>query len=672
MPGPLHILHLEDHQEDVNLVRRHLCGYLDCNIVHVDSRAKYEAALDGCAYDLILADYILPDLDGLQALELARSKCSDTPFLFVTSKLTDDRAAEALRQGATDFIVKDRFDRLVPAVRRAIEEARARRDRMRAERSLKLLLDASALLSSSLDVRATLSTITKLAIVDLADWCIVDLRPEIAHGADLLAVAARDPNLIPLTYKLRHRYPIEAEQSGGPARVTSTARAEIHGAVTDSFLTARARDNEHLRILRSLGMRSTMTVAMRAGRRTIGAITFVSTRDHYHYDAHDLETAQDLADRAAVAIDNALLHAELQNALREREELMRIVSHDLRTPLGYIATSSGLLRESLPPDQSRAAQWADGISRSANQMQRLISDLLDMAKLDSGTLTLSRNAMRLHGVVEETFELLAYQAKQRGVALVNDVDTQLLLDADRDRIAQVISNLVGNAIKFTRAGGNITLSAHQTDSLTQISIADTGIGMPPEEVAHVFEPYWQGSHRDLQGVGLGLSIVQRLIRAHGGSINVASSVGHGTTFTIDLPNSATRKPEEPIVPAQPCVLVVDDDLAIRDSVGELLEAHGYRVERAANGIEALDKLRNHDAPRPSLILLDVMMPVMDGMSFRAEQERDDELRDIPVVVFSAYGDVAETAVKMHAVAHLQKPLRAGDLLATIERAAHHA
>jgi CheY-like chemotaxis protein len=166
--------------------------------------------------------------------------------------------------------------------------------------------------------------------------------------------------------------------------------------------------------------------------------------------------------------------------------------------------------------------------------------------------------------------------------------------------------------------------------------------------------------------------VQRLIRAHGGSINVASSVGYGTTFTIDLPNSATRKPEAPVVPAQPCVLVVDDDLAIRDSVGELLEAHGYRVELAANGIEALDKLRAHESPRPSLILLDVMMPVMDGMSFRAEQERDDDLRDIPVVVFSAYGDVAETAVKMHAVAHLQKPLRAGDLLATVERAAHHA
>lgn len=670
MATALHILHLEDHQEDAKLVRSHLCGYLDCNIVHVDSRAKYEAALEGCPYDLILADYILPDLDGLQALEIARSKCPDTPFLFVTSKLIDDRAAEALRLGATDFIVKDRFDRLVPAVKRAIEEARARRDRMRAERSLKLLLDASALLSSSLDVRATLSTITKLAIVDLADWCIVDLRPEVANGSDTLAVAARDPNLVQLTYDLRRRYPVESAKTGGPARVTSTARAEIHESVTDSFLAARARDNEHLKIMRSLGMRSVMTVAMRAGRRTLGAITFVSTRDHHHYDGHDLETAQDLADRAAVAIDNALLHAELQNALREREELMRIVSHDLRTPLGYIATSSVLLRETLPPDQARAAQWADGISRSANQMQRLISDLLDMAKLESGTLTLTRDAMRLRSVVEETFELLAWQAKQRGVSLIDNVDEALLLDADRDRIAQVIANLVGNAIKFTRAGGRITVAAQQIDGLTRFTIADTGIGMAPEEVAHVFEPYWQGSNRTMQGIGLGLSIVQRLVRAHGGTINVASSVGHGTTFTIELPNSATRKQEAPVVPAQPCVLVVDDDLAIRVSVAELLEEHGYRVELAANGVEALEKLRGDGAPRPSLILLDVMMPVMDGMSFRAEQERDDELRDIPVVVFSAYGDVAENAVKMHAIAHLQKPLRAGDLIATIERAAH--
>jgi signal transduction histidine kinase len=669
MATALHILHLEDHQEEAKLVRGRLCGYLDCNIVHVDSRAKYEAALDECPYDLILADYILPDLDGLQALEIARTKCPDTPFLFVTTQLTDDRAVEALRHGATDFIVKDRFDRLVPAVKRAVEEARARRERMRAERSLKLLLDASALLSSSLDVRATLSTITKLAIVDLADWCIVDLRPEVAKGADTVAVAARNHRLLALTHQLRQRYPIDGSSLGGPARVISTARAEIHEDVNDALLVARARDSEHLSVLRSLGIRSFMTVPMRAGRRTLGAITFISTRDHHHYDAHDLETAQDLADRAAVAIDNALLHAELQSGLREREELMRIVSHDLRTPLGYIATSSSLLRESLPPDQTRAAQWADGIARSASQMQRLISDLLDMAKLDSGTLQLARVAMRLRGVVDELFEQLAYQAKQKGVALVNEVDEGILLDADRDRMAQIIGNLVANAIKFTRAGGRVTVGAHQTGNMTHISVVDTGIGMAPEELAHLFEPYWQGSHRDTQGVGLGLSIVARLIRAHGGSVNVTSSVGNGTTFAITLPNSATHEPEAPVITTPPCVLVVDDDLAIRMSVGALLESHGYRVELAANGVEALEKLRDHAAPRPSLILLDVMMPVMDGMTFRAEQERDHELCDIPVVVFSAYGDVAETAVKMHAVGHLQKPLRAGDLLATIERAA---
>lgn len=671
MTGALRILHLEDHQDEARLVRARLCGYLDCNIVHVDSRAKYETALEKCPFDLILADYILPDLDGLEALQIARSKCPDTPFLFVTTQLTDDRAVEALRHGATDFIVRDRFDRLVPAVKRAIEEARAHRDRLRAERSLKLLLDASALLSSSLDVQTTLSTITKLAIVDLADWCIVDLRPEVTQGSDTLAVAARDPDLIALTYQLRERYPLQPQATAGPAYVTSTARAELHAEVTDSFLASRARDIEHLDLLRALGMRSLMTVPMRASGRAVGAITFVATREYHHYDAHDLETAQDLADRAGVAIDNALLHAQLQSALREREELMRIVSHDLRTPLGYIATSSGLLREVLSPDQSRAAQWADGIARSASQMQRLISDLLDMAKLESGTLTLTRSAMRLRSVVDDTFELVAHHAKQKGVLLVNEVNDGLTLDADRDRIAQVIANLIGNAIKFTRAGGRITVAAHQVGTTTTISTADTGIGMAPEELAHVFEPYWQGNHRDTQGVGLGLSIVSRLISAHGGTINVASTVGHGTTFTIELPNSATRQQEVPLVPTPPCVLVVDDDLGIRMSVGAILESNGYRVELAANGAEALEKLRDGNTARPSLILLDVMMPVMDGMTFRAEQERDDALRDIPVVVFSAYGDVAETAVKMHAVGHLQKPLRAGDLLATIERAARN-
>ena len=152
---------------------------------------------------------------------------------------------------------------------------------------------------------------------------------------------------------------------------------------------------------------------------------------------------------------------------------------------------------------------------------------------------------------------------------------------------------------------------------------------------------------------------------------MTSSVGNGTTFTIALPNSATHKAEAPVITTPPCVLVVDDDLAIRMSVAACSSLTAIASSSRQTAPKHSTKLRDHEAPRPSLILLDVMMPVMDGMSFRAEQERDHDLCDIPVVVFSAYGDVAETAVKMHAVGHLQKPLRASDLLATIERAARN-
>ena len=237
-----------------------------------------------------------------------------------------------------------------------------------------------------------------------------------------------------------------------------------------------------------------------------------STRDHHHYDAHDLETAQDLADRAAVAIDNALLHAELQNGLREREELMRIVSHDLRTPLGYIATSSSTAaREHCPPDQTRAAQWADGIARSASQMQRLISDLLDMAKLDSGTLKLARGAMRLARCGRRNVRAARVSSQAEAASRSSMMSPkQLMIDADRDRMcAGHLQPRRQRDQVHTRRRPRQRRS-EPADWATHISVVDTGIGMAPEELSHVFEPYWQGSHRDMQGVGLGLSIVARL------------------------------------------------------------------------------------------------------------------------------------------------------------------
>jgi len=668
MTRPLRIVHLEDQPLDAELVEAQLSGHLDCTVTLVDSREGYESALVQDVPDLILADYSLPGFDGLQALEIARRVCPDVPFVFVTGALSDDRAVETLRKGATDFVLKHRVERLVPAVRRALDEARERRQRQRVERSLKLLLDASAVLASSLDIRATLANIAKLAIVELCDWCIVDLHPDVANEDERVTVAGRDQRLVELTREFRRNYPLDTSQLFGPSRVTATANPELHRTITDELLVARSHDPQHLEQLRKLGLRSSMVVPMRTGRRALGAISFMLTRENRHYDAHDLETAQDLADRAAVALDNALLHSQLRVALQEREELMRVVSHDLRTPLGYIAMSSSLLRTTLPAELTRAAQWADGIARSAGEMQRLISDLLDMAKLESGTLVLDRTAVALHQVVADIFEMISWQANQHGVSLINDVAIDLRLNADRDRIAQVLGNLVGNAIKFTRAGGRVIVTAAQRGANIEITVADTGIGMAPEDVGHAFEPYWQGKQRGSQGVGLGLSIVARLIKAHRGTITVDSKLGSGTTFRITLP--AADDEAQQATAARPSVLVVDDDAGIRMSVSALLEEHGYAVEVASNGAEALERLRS-TPQRPSVILLDVMMPVMDGISFREQQEQDAELRRIPVVVFSAHGNVAETAVKLHAVGHLQKPLRARDLLDTLERAARN-
>src|SRR5262245_29263810 len=244
----------------------------------------------------------------------------------------------------------------------------------------------------------------------------------------------------------------------------------------------------------------------------------------------------DVTDQRRVELDNVRLVGEAQDALRAREDLLAIVSHDLRNPLGVVlASTSLLLKSNLPPDkQERARRQVEAIQRAGNRMNRLIRDLLDFASIQAGRLSVSVRPQDVASMVSEVLEVMEPLAAAKSMKLVSDVAPDLAIRCDHDRVIQLFSNLVGNSIKFTPDGGTITVRATPDAAVVRFAVIDTGPGIPPDELPHVFDRYYQAQRKNRDGIGLGLSIARGIVEAHGGRIWVESEEGQGSTFSFTL------------------------------------------------------------------------------------------------------------------------------------------
>jgi signal transduction histidine kinase/putative methionine-R-sulfoxide reductase with GAF domain len=417
-------------------------------------------------------------------------------------------------------------------------EARARADAEAAQQRTTFLLDASALLSSSLDFEETLERLTRLAVPRMADGCRVELAIEPGAPSEELAVAHVDPAQIELARELRRRWPPDRDAPRSVAGVMRTGRSLFETELTDAHFVAAARDEEHLRLLRRLALRSFMIVPMGARGRIFGAITFVSDTSGRRYGKHDLELAELLGRRAGIAIDNALLYQTAQAAVRSRERVLAVVSHDLRNPLGVIQMGAAVLKGyDLSPGAAYAVhKKAELMLRAAERMERLITDLLDFAGMQSDRFTIARKPCAPEEIVAASLEMFLEHARERGVRLEARAAEHLpRIDCDRDRTIQALGNLVSNALKVTPAGGTVIVSAEASDGALAFSVEDTGPGIPAEDLQHLFEPYWRGETARYKGTGLGLAIAKGIASAHGGRITAESRLGSGSRFTLTIP-----------------------------------------------------------------------------------------------------------------------------------------
>ncbi len=457
----------------------------------------------------------------------------------VTSRsMTRPGAIEARRMDGSVFPIEATISKVeTPGGKLFTAILRDQTEKVRRETRQAYLAKASRIVASSLDYQTTLSNLAEITVPDFADWFAVDLLTADGNSLELVCVSHRDREKVELARELRRRYPVDLKSPMYRTNVVNTGETEFFPEIGDDVLTAAITDPELLLITRSLGLRSSIAVPMRSRGRIIGAITFIQGESNRYYDNLDRDTAEELTGRAAVAIDNARLYRDAQQAIRNRQDILSIVSHDLRNPLHAIEISAVLLKRLAGDD--RLEKPVDRISRAARRAMALIEDLNLVAKIEEGGgFRLAREAVSLNALLEEVQDGFQLLAQDKGLTLsVERIEQDATLSVDHKRLYQALANVISNALKFSPAGSVVEVGARRDGDAIAFRVHDEGPGIPAEHFANIFQKNWQGENAKDFGSGLGLYIAKAILEAHGGAVSVESAEGEGTTFFLSLPVS---------------------------------------------------------------------------------------------------------------------------------------
>ena len=405
-----------------------------------------------------------------------------------------------------------------------------------------------------------------------------------------------------------------------------------------------------------------LVLPLRAGGSTFGVIAFGAAAKPF--DGADVAFATELTDRIALSMDRARLFRDLQRANRVKDEFLATLSHELRTPLNAVLGWTRMLRRGTVPPE-RTPNILETIERNAAAQMQLVEELLDLSAMAAGGLRLNVTRVDLRDVIGGAVETIRPAADAKTIRINLTLDDRLAqIAGDPARLRQVLWNLLANAVKFTPAGGTIDLRVAESASDVEITVSDTGPGIDPEFMPHVFEPFRQAdssSTRMVGGLGLGLAIVRHLVEAHGGTVTARSEgPGRGSIFTVRLPTG--RAPKDTDVGAGPAtlrgrrVLAVDDDESTQELVATMLLMYGVSVRTAGRAEQAFQILSDW---RPDVLLTDIAMPGEDGYALmRRVRAMPSPLGGIPAVALTAYTDPqsVQNAFAAGFDAHLGKPL----------------
>lgn len=646
----LQFLLLEDNFLDAEVVRVMLAeGGINCELLQVDTRTDFVMALETNRFDLILADYTLPGFDGFAALEIARALCPDVPFIFVSASLGEELAIESLKQGATDYVLKQRLERLVPCVQRALREAEAYRERQQAEEAR----------------RQSEAKYSKLFNLIDQGFCIIQML--------------FDHNQNPIDYRFLEINPA-FEQQTGLVNVQGKLMRELAPNHEDHWFEIYGR------------------VAL-TGEST----HFENHAEQLHCwfdvyafrfgEPHERKVAilfKDITERKQAEIERQQLlereqaaRKEAEYANRIKDDFLSVLSHELRTPLNPILGWSKLLQTgNFTP--AKTAQALATIERNAKVQTKLIDDLLDVARILRGKLKLNLTTVNLASIIEAAIETVKTAATAKSISIHAELPILGQVAADPVRLQQIVWNLLSNGIKFTPQGGRVDIRLEQIGDQAQITVRDTGKGIHPEFLPHIFESFRQQDAsitRQFGGLGLGLAIVRYLVKAHDGTITADSpGEGQGATFTVRLPlleveadkTSLTEKLLDSELPLRGiCVLAVDDEPDARELLTAVLTAYGAEVKTAASATEALAIL---DSFQPDVLVSDIGMADVDGYTLIQRIRTLPPVKggQVSAIALTAYArpEDRQRALNNDYQVHLAKPLEPQQLVQAVAALAH--
>jgi signal transduction histidine kinase/DNA-binding response OmpR family regulator len=687
----VNILVVDDLPEKLLVIETILEG-LGQNVVKARSGREALRCLLDRDFAVILLDVYMPDMDGLETAALIRSRrqTADTPIIFITAFADEAHASQGYSLGAVDYI----FSPVVPEilrtkvgvfvdlykktqqVKRQAEErvslAREQAARAAAEEATRrsnFLAEASGVLTRSLDYEATLTGLARVLVPFLGDFGAVTAVDE-RTGVRKTLVSWDDPAGGVQLRAAPDETDFDPELGELIDRVLASGR---------SILVPERESPPGGYTCGDLGLTggSVMVVPLEARGRILGSLAVASGDSSRRFGTTDLSLAEDLAGRAAIAIDNARLYRDIQEDDRQKNEFLAMLAHELRNPLAPIRHSVRILQKLGMTDGDLG--WAsDVIARQVEQMVRLVDDLLDISRITGGKVNLRMEPVDVAQVVGLAVETSRPLIESKNMALTVQLATEeIWVQADKARLAQVLSNVLNNAAKYTGDGGTIQLYVGREGPDVVFRVRDNGIGIPSEMLSKVFDLFTQVDRsldRSQGGLGIGLTLVRRLMELHGGSVEARSDgPGQGSEFVLTMPTIARvvvanedPAPVEPGGRSSPRrILIVDDNADSAKSLSRLLRLSGHEVSVVHDGPDALEQL---EAVDPEFILLDIGLPGMDGYEVaRAIRTRPDH-RGIVLVALTGYGRDEDRRMSRESGFdhHFVKPVEVETLLGLIE------
>lgn len=670
------ILVVDDRPENL-LVCRTTLEELRQEIITVNSGEEALKCLLENEVAVILLDVNMPGMDGFETTRYIRMhpRTAHTPIIFLTAYIEEMHTFKGYSLGAVDFILTP----VVPEILRTkvkvfvqlylmnrrtqrLGEARIALEREKAARAIAedtikrsaFLADTSQTLSNSLDAGETIAGLTKQIVPVLGDFCAVTVledggqrrktEPAWFHSRGDTAgnIRSMDDLDSPITRKAID----DALAKGTPVLIPES---DIDSGKDVHYLHAGA------------------VWPLIARGRTLGALMAGFVSSERSYDTATLMLGNELATRAAISIDNCQLYAKLQESDQRKNEFLAMLAHELRNPLASVRNAVQILR--LKRD-GKGGQAVDIIDRQTKQLVSLIEDLIDVARVTQGKIELKLEAVDVGTIVGLAIEMNRLLIDKQGHKLTITVPTSpLFVYGDATRIAQVLSNLINNAIKYTKSEGKVSLTVEESSQEILFRIQDNGIGIPQEMLGSIFDLFTQGHHsldRSEGGLGVGLTIVQRLVNLQHGSVEVFSEgPNKGSQFVVRLPRAAMPCPAEAddageIDLNSHRALVVDDTADAADSMAALLQLMGQEVRVARDGESALQLARDF---QPDVIFLDIGLPGMNGYEVARALREFPETHNCLIVAVSGYGQDADRRQSREAGfdKHLVKPAALRDL-----------